>query len=160
MFGLSGIRLWGALGVLLAALALIGTVARLDHLRASWKAKYEALAESAGALVAVIRIESGNRTLSLANAGEQVRLIASSRKAWQGTAELQSARIDDLANETARLKALSAELRARAEAAIAKRDSAIRRLSNAALDPGDRADCAQQLFDAEAALDDVYREGL
>jgi hypothetical protein len=155
-----GLRVWGALGVLLAALTMIGMVARLDHLRAGWKAKYEALSVAAGDLLVVIRAESGNPKLKLKDAGEQVRLIASSRKAWKDTSELQSSRIDALAIETARLKALSAELRKKAEAAIAKRDSAIARLTTQALSPGDRADCARQLFDAEAALDDVYREGL
>jgi hypothetical protein len=160
MFGLSGMRLYGALGALLALIGFIGWVVRIDGLRANWKAKYEALAETTGGLLTTIRTESDNPRLKLKDAGEQVRLIASSRAAWQGTAELQSSRIDDLANETARLKALNAELRKRAEAAIAKRERAIDRLATAALTPGDRADCARQLFEAEAALDAVYREGL
>ena len=157
MFGLNRAALFG--GGIALALAL-GWGFRVDYLRAGWKTKFEALTEAVVPVLVEIRLASDNPKLSLSDAPEQVRLIGASRKAWKDTADLQSSRIDAMAVESARLKALNADLRKRAEAAIAKRDTAIRRLEQDALTPGERVDCARQLFDAEAALDLVYQEGL
>lgn len=157
MFGLSKYLIGGA-GIALALSLAWGL--RVDHLRAGWKSKYEAASVQAGKVLASIRLASDNPKLAWREASEQVALIGESRKAWKGTAELQSSRIDEMAAESMRLKALNAELRAKADKAIAKRETAIRKLQSGVLDAGDRANCAQQLFEAEKALDLVYQEGL
>lgn len=160
MFGLTGIRLGVAITIVIALASFVGWAFRVDHLRADWKAKWQSLNGEAVVVLAAAGRASNNPRLRWREVPDQIEEIAASRKAWKGTAELQSSRIDELANETARLKALNAEARARAQAAIAKRESAIKRLETAALTPGERADCAKQLFDAEAALDLAWREGL
>lgn len=153
-------RHWKALGAGLIVLLLLIWGMRVDHLRAGWKARHENLSRISGDILGSIRAASGQRGLRLENAAEQVTLIGAAKREWQATSELQSSRIDALAIESARLKALGDELRVRAEAAIAKRDSAINRLKTQALDPGERADCAAQIFAANAALDLLYEEGL
>lgn len=155
MFGI-----YGKIALALAVAAIVGWIVRVDQLRAHWHGQYDALSKVSGGVLKSIRIASNNRTLGLRDAADQVDIIAASRIAWKGTAELQSSRIDELGNETARLKALNAEQRKRAEASIAKREGAIKRLSTQALTPGERGDCAKQIADAEAALDLVYQEGL
>lgn len=160
MFGLSGIRLGGAIAAFLAVLGFVGWGLRVDHLRAHWHEKFDVLNAEAVVVLAATGKAAENPKLRWVDVPEQIALIGQSRAAWKGTADLQSSRIDAMGIETARLQALNAELRAKAEAAIAKRNDAIRRLEQDALTPGERADCARQLFDAEAALDLVYREGL
>lgn len=157
---LSGIRLYAAIGVAVAFALLLGWALHLDHLRAGWKGAHDKLASEAAKVVIAIKEASDNPGLKWADAAGQVEQIGMSRKAWKGTAQLQSARIDELGIETARLKALNADLRKKAEAQIAKRDKAIARLESSALTPGERSDCARQLREAEEALDLVYAEGL
>lgn len=146
--------------IAVAVAGLCGWVARVDHLRAHWHDKYDVLATATGELLGDIRKASNNPTLKLKEAGDQVRIIAASRLAWKGTAELQSSRIEEMANETMRLKALSAQRRKQAETAIAKRETAIERLKTQAMTAADRSDCAKQIKEANDALDLVYSEGL
>ena len=150
-------------GLIIGALAfalLIGWALRIDHLRAGWKARYNNLSEISGGILSEVRSASANPKLRLNDAAEQVAQISSAKREWQATSELQSSRIDALAIESARLKALKAPLRAKAEVAIAKRNGSVKRLETGMLDPGERADCAAQIFAANAALDLVYEEGL
>lgn len=136
--------------------AFIGVTAwglRVDHLRAEWKELAESITLSIGEA-------SGNRGLKPKDAALQVTLLGKSRDEWKSVAGTQKDRIDLLGSETERLKNLSEELRKQAQAAIAKRDDAARRLADQAISPGDRADCAAQLRDAEATLDLVFEEGL
>ena len=162
MFGILKSKILAGVGltVVLAMLSLFlwGTSWRSDA--REWQSKWNSLSHVAGDVLVNIRLASDNPDLALTTAAEQVSLLGASRKAWMETAQLQSSRIDALGNETARLKALNSALRAKAEVAILKRNGAIKRLGAMALTPGERADCARQLFEAEAALDLVYREGL
>lgn len=139
---------------------LLGWALRVDHLRADWKAKHEALSAIAGDILGAVRTASDNPRLNLTDAAEQVDLIGVAKRGWQTTSQLQSSRIDALGIEAARRQALGAELQAKADRAISKRESAIKRLETQRLDPGERADCAAQIFAANAALDLVYQEGL
>lgn len=161
IFGIHGKVLAGAGLAVLAALSLAISWGF------SWKAtaarvtgELTALKVITVEILTVTRTESENPKLALKDVPEQIRLIGASRKAWKGTADLQSSRIDAMAAESGRLKALNADLRKRAEAAIERRDRAIWKLENMAKTPGDRANCAKEMFEAEAALDLVYREGL
>jgi hypothetical protein len=153
-------RHWKAIFGGIAFALLLGWALRVDHLRERWKGKHEALTAIAGDILGAVRLASDKPKLKLADAAEQVALIGEARRAWKATSQLQSSRIDALGIEAARLTALNADLRARAEKAIAKRESAIKRLERQRLDPGERADCAAQIFAANAALDLVYHEGL
>ena len=156
MFGTT--RILGiAGGVALACALAWGVSWKWDAQK--WQGKVDALTALVVPLMVEVRLAS-DPSLSIKDAPEQVRLIASSRKAWKDLSATQSAQFDVMALESARLKSLNADLRKTAQAAIVKRDTAIRRLEREALSPGERADCARQLFDAEAALDLVYREGL
>lgn len=71
----------------------------------------------------------------------------------------QNLRVRAWEAENARLQKLAAEERKRAQAAIAKRDAAIARLSADVVTPGDRADCAKQIREAEAILLYLFEEG-
>lgn len=160
MGALTGIRLYAALGAAAIAAGVLAWAFRLDALRAGWKGKYEVLTEQASEVLLATRRASGHPKLSWDNAATQIDLIAAAGAEWKSTADQQTVKVDELGRETARLKALNAEERRKAEAIIARRDNAIARLSNMAIDPGDRADCVVQLREAEAALDLVFREGL
>jgi hypothetical protein len=160
MFGLAGIRIYAALGVALAVLVFVGWALRVDQLRGRHLDTIGAMKAADGRVLRAVRAASENPKLLWADVPDQVGAIAASRNGWKLTADLQSQRIDELAQETARLKALGAQLRAQAEAAIARRETVIRRLETIAMTPGERADCARQLAEAEAALDAVWEAGL
>jgi hypothetical protein len=157
MFGL-GKYLALAGGVALALVLAWGL--RVDHLRAGWKLKFETVVEQTGVVTASIRRATGNPKLKWKDASAQVDALAASRDGWKSAAETQTAAIDRMGAEADRLKALNAELRARAEKEIARRTVAIDRLDNQALTAGDRDNCQQQIAAAEAALDAIYEEGL
>ena len=132
------------------ALALLGCFVwgKVGWSRAdTWHERYEVSVGVNGRLLNATRIATGQPKLKLPEADDAIR-------------QLGAFRIDELGVETARLKALNGELLARAKEAIAKRDRAISRLQNDALDPGERSNCAAQIIEAEQALDEVYREGL
>lgn len=158
--GLTGIRLAGAIGGLLAVLAFFGWVIRIDHLRASWHTKYEVLDGQAQTVLKSVRAASDNPKLDWIHAAEQVDLIAADHLRLKLATAEQTDRINALGEESERLKALSAEARAKAKVAIAKRETVIHRLQTIAMTPGDRADCAAQLNDANNALDLAFSEGL
>ena len=160
MVGFTGIRLGGAIAGIITIIAFIGWVVRIDQLRAEWHGKFDQLYAEAALVLGTTQRASGNPKLKWADVPGQIDVIANSRKAWKDTADLQSSKIDALGLETARLKALNATARKKAEAIIAKRDTVIAKLANQAITPGDRADCVAQLRDAETALDLVFKEGL
>jgi hypothetical protein len=157
---LSGLRLFAALYTVVLVAGLLAWALRLDALRADWRAKFKGLDAEAALVLTATRDESDNPALVWRDVPAQIAAIGKAKRDWQGTANLQSTRIDELGLETARLKALGEEARRKAEALIAKRDRTIARLSDQAIEPGDRADCVAQLHDVETALDLVYREGL
>jgi hypothetical protein len=160
MFGLKGFQLGGAIAGIIAILAFIGWVVRIDQLRAEWHGKFDKLYGEAALVLGTTQRASNNPALKWADVPGQIDVIASSRKAWKETADLQSSRIDSLGLETDRLKTLNATARKKAQAIIAKRDTVIAKLANQAITPGERADCVAQLHDVEAALDFVYKENL
>lgn len=157
MFGLSKYILAGG-GVALALALAWGL--RVDHLRADWKARFETLSGEAGNVLYEIRVASGNDKLKWQDAPQQVRAIGSSLTEWRNVASKQSAEIDRMAFDAARMQKLNAELRAKAEVELRKRKAAYEQLDASAADPGDRADCIAQIKAAEAALDAIYEAGL
>lgn len=157
MLGLSGFRLWASILGPLAVLAVIGG---LYWSRAEWKGKYETLSAEAGNLLYEIRVASDNKKLKWRDAPQQVRAIGTSLTEWRNVAAKQTAEIDRMAFDAARMQRLNAELRAKAEVELRKRKAAFDRLDAQASDPGDRADCIAQIKAAEAALDAIYEAGL
>lgn len=160
MIPFKGFRLYALLGAGVVALALAAWVARLDNRRAFWKGRYETAVALDAEILGKARRALAQPKLKWLDLGDSVEAIAASRKTWRDTAILQSTRIDQLAQETMRLRALSGERLAQARAAIKSRDHALARLSTMALSPGDRNDCARQLREAEDALDAVWEAGL
>ena len=157
MFGLSGFRLFGAIA---GPIAIIGIIIGLYWSRGQWIDKYETLSRQAGDVLYEIRAVSGNDKLKWQEAPKQVRELGTSLTEWKKTAEDQTATIDRMAFDAARMQKLNAELRAKAEVELRKRQAAFERLDAQAADPGDRADCIAQIKAAEAALDAIYEEGL
>jgi hypothetical protein len=132
---------------------------RVDHLREGWKARYGALSEQAGRVLASVRIASGNPKLKWEQTADQVEALDASLTEWRGTARTQSALIDTMGRDAARLRAENAALAEKVKALNAKRAALVARLSEDALEPGDRADCWAQLRATEDALNLLYREG-
>lgn len=153
----TGLRLYAALGLGIAFLLLAAWGFRVDHLRDGWRNRY--ITET-GEVTATIRRVTNNPKLKWKDAPEQIEALAVSRESWKSVAGEQTAQIDALGAESERLKKLNAELRAKAQAEIKKRNRLIDRLENDALTPGDRSDCNAQIAAAEAALDAIYAEGL
>lgn len=157
MFGLSK-YIYAAGGVALALALAWGF--RVDQLRGQWRDRYETLSAEAGNLLYEIRVASDNKKLQWRDAPQQVRAIGSSLNEWRNVAAKQTAEIDRMAFDAARMQKLNAELRAKAEVELRKRKAAFDRLDAQATDPGDRADCIAQIKAAEAALDAIYEAGL
>ena len=147
-----GIR--GGLAIILAILAAL-----CWHKWGVWKEKYGVLSSEAGEVLAAVRIASDNPKLAWADTKEQVEALDASLTQWRGTARTQSDLIDTMGRDTERLRAENAVLAAKVAAANKKRDAAIARLQNDALDPGDTADCWAQIREADEALNILYREG-
>lgn len=137
----------------LAIALLFAWSMRLDHLRAEWR-------DMALGITAAIADVTGDEGLDPDDAAAKVYSLGVDRDRWRTSSKEQTAQIRTLADETERLKKLSAEWREKALVAIAKRDDAIRKLADISIDPGDRADCVAQLRAAEAALDLAFEEGL
>lgn len=157
--GLTGLRLYGAIGAVVALAVLVAWIWRLDERRAHWRAEAEALSAWRGEVQSALGTALGGR-IDWRSAPRRIGELAASRREWQTTAEIQSARITDLAAETARLKTMSTEARATAEAAMRRRDEALRRFDTMALDRRERGDCARDLREAEAVLDALREAGL
>jgi len=157
MFGLSKYVMAGG-GIALALVLAWGL--RVDHLRGEWRDRFETLSGEAGNLLYEIRVASGNDKLKWQDAPQQVRATGNALREWRMVASQQSAEIDRMAFDAAKMQKLNAELRAKAEVELRKRKAAFDRLDAQASDPGDRADCIAQIKAAEAALDAIYEQGL
>lgn len=148
--------------VLIPLLIVAGLLAwgmRVDHLRAGWRDKFDALSDQADRVVASVRIASGNPKLKWEDTADQVEAIGAALTQWRGAAKTQSDLIDTMGRDSARLRAENAVLAEKVAALIRKRDGLIARLEQDALDPGDRADCWAQIREAEDALNQLYQEG-
>lgn len=154
---LGTLKLYGSIGLALILVVAIG-IHRAGDRRV--RAQLDTLTNEAAAVLVATRIASDNPSLRWIDAAGQIGMIGKSRREWKATADLQTARINDLGLETARLKAINADQRKQAEAHIAKRQQVIARLESQALTPGERSDCARQLRMIEEALDLVFREGM
>jgi len=155
MFGISKLYAMIGFGIAFALLAAWGL--RVDNLRDGWRTRY--ITET-GEVTATIRRVTNNNKFQWKDASQQIEALAVSRESWKTVAGEQTAAIDALGAESERLKALNAELRAKAKAEIAKRNRLIDRLENAALTPGDATNVQEQLAACVAALNMIYEEGL
>lgn len=157
MFGLSKYIIAGS------ALALVLTGAwgaRVNHLRGQWKAKYESLDTKVRATLVSVEMMTGAKNLTIELAPVQILALGAERDQWRVASNDQTAAINHMRAETERLTRLSDDLRKQAQAAIARRDTALKQLDTMALTPGERADCVGQLTAAEAALNLVWEQGL
>lgn len=157
MFGLSW-KLLGGAGLLLALSLAWGF--RVDHLRAGWKQRFEVIERQADTVVIALRTASGNPKVRWENAASQTLVLGDAKRQWQATAVRQGEQITAMAAEAERLREQGRKLQQLADAAQAKRAAALRKLSDMAATPGERADCQVLLKEAEEALDLAYKEGL
>ncbi len=148
-------KVYGGLAVILALIAALcwWQWGRLAD-------KYDALAGQAGAVVAALRIASGNPGLKMADAAGQAIALGESVRALKVSIAQQNESIDAMAREAVRRRAEAARLREIADKAQAQRQSALKKLSDLSITPGTRSDCMTLLREAEDALDTVYEAGL
>lgn len=137
----------------LAVLALVATIA--IHFRNDGRVRDErdALKATARDVVLATQAASGNDKVTWETATGQIVALGESNRALKTSVELQNEAIDDLARKAVQAKARAAELQRIADKAQAQRASALRRLSDMALEPGTRDDCLTLLREAEEALD-------
>lgn len=157
---LSGLRLYAAIGVGAAFAVLLAWALRLDHLRADWRDKFDALTEQAAGVLVATRVASGNDALKWESVPGQVIALGEANRDLKASLAEQNRTIDEMAREAVRLRARADELRAIADRAQAQRQAALARLSDMAITPGTRDDCMQLLREAEEALDLVREAGL
>jgi hypothetical protein len=160
MFGLTGIKLGGMIAGLLAILAFVGWVVRIEHLRAEWQGKYETLDGQAKVVLLAVQSASNNPALIWRDVGHQVEINAKAHADLIASTKGQSDKINALSIEAARQKAISADASTKAEASIAQRQATIDRLNMIALTPGASTDLTAQLNAANNALDSAYGQGL
>jgi hypothetical protein len=138
--------------------------ARVDHLRAGWRAKYETLSGEAGELLGEVRTATEQPRLKWADAPAATRALGNSRRVLRVAITTQNAAIDAQAREALALRAEAEQLQAIARRAEAQRRTAVLRLEELAArpgaDPATLAGCQQLLAEAEAALDLVREAGL
>lgn len=160
MFGLTGLRLYAALGAAVVVALLLAWAMRLDALRGHWKGKYEALDKEAVTVVGALREASGNSDVTWKTAPGQIVALGESNRALKQSIDQQNATIDEMARQAVALKAKAAELQRIADRARAQRQAALDRLSDMAITPGTRSDCMVLLKEANDALDLVREAGL
>lgn len=147
-------------GALVILLGLLGWALRLDHLRAHWKDRFDALGRQAGTVLVALREASDNPDVRWDDAPLQIAALGASNRNLKEAIAIQNDRVDRMAAEAVRLRARADELHAIAERAQAQRKAALARLSDMAITPGTRADCETLLREAEDALDLVREAGL
>ena len=150
--------IYAAAGV--ALLAVLAWGLRVDHLRETWKGRYETLVEEAGAVLAATRVAADNDRLKWEGAAGQIVALGEDHRAAKAAIAEQNLAIDEMAREAVRLRKKADELQAIANRAEAQRRAALRRLSDMTITPGTREDCMTLLREAEEALDLVREAGL
>lgn len=160
MFGLTGVRLYAAIGAAIALALFLGWVARIDHLRGSHLTALHTLQHQADQVLVATQGAADNPTLTWeATAGQIVALGDSNQRLKVAIAD-QNQRIDQMAADAVKLRAKAAELKVIADKAQAQRQAALTKLSDLAITPGTRGDCLTLLHEAEEALDIVRGAGL
>jgi chromosome segregation ATPase len=142
----------------LAFAVLLGWALRLDYLRAYWHDKFDALSNEAATVLVSMRDATDNPKLQWRDVPAQIDQMDASLTSWKSTAEQQTELVDTLGRNTERLRKENADLQAKIAEANRKRDRAIAKLENDALDPGDRADCWVQIRASDEALNKLYQE--
>lgn len=155
---------YGKIAIALAILGFVGWAFRVDHLRAYWHGKHDAVVEQYTEEKAVVTARIGraigNPKLKWKDVPKQVEDFAAGYDQLVTDTNTANAQLDAMGAESERLKKLNADLRVRAEKIIRERAKLIDRLAASANDPGERENCQAQIAAAEAALDAVFEEGL
>lgn len=157
MTGFGILRAIGVRGGIIIALALFAALCW--HKWGVWKDKFGDLSDEAAQVVIAVRDMSGNPKLQWKDVPQQLDLLDKSLTEKTVALDQQTAAVDALGAETARLRAENSEQAKKIAALNRKRDALIARLNDDALEPGDRADCWAQVRAAEDALNLLYREG-
>lgn len=149
--------MWGAIGAAFLGLAVVAGLSW--HKWGHWKGEYFELRDEATGVVAAVRIAADNPKLQWKDTARQVSEIGASFADAKDKLADQTAAVNQLGEETKRLRALNDEQRRKIAKLTAKRASLIQQLETEALDPGDAADCWAQIRAMEDTMNKLYREG-
>lgn len=151
---------WKLIAIGVGVLALVAAVWAHFSGDAATEAKLDQLTREAGAVLFATRQASDNAELKWDETAGQITALGESRKELKFSLDEQSRRVDEMAAEAVRLRAEAAELKRIADKAETQRRGALRKLSDMAATPGDRANCLALLKEAETALDLIREAGL
>ena len=162
MFGLSFLNpwKWGTIGAAIGLAIAFGWAMRLDHLRASWEAKYTLLDAQAQAVLMAARASSANPKLAWNEVPAQITALGSSNLALKVAIDTNNANIEKMNSETLRLKAVGDLLRQNLVGAQKNRDAAMLKLDGMAKGPGARAACPALISQTQDAQDITWGSGL
>ena len=151
------IRRYAAAGLVVALLLALAWGARVDHLRAGYKAVI-------GRILVSIDLATGRKVtadaapVTIEAIGVLRDRYRQERNEARGVVERQSASIRAAGEETARLQAVAARNRQLAEATVRERDAWIER-AQAAETRTQRLSAEAELEECNAVLDALYRDG-
>jgi hypothetical protein len=157
MTALAAIRRYAAIGLVVALLLALAWGARVDHLRAGYKA-------ALGRILVSIDLATGRKVTADA-APVTIEAIGVLRDRYRqerndarAVVDRQSASIRAAGEETARLQAVAARNRQLAEATVRERDAWIER-AQVAETRTQRLSAEAELEECNAVLDALYRDG-
>jgi hypothetical protein len=157
MSPLSTIQRYVAAGLAIGLLLALVWGARVDHLRAGYKAGLGKILVSID-LTTGQKVDAAAAPVTIEAIGVLRDRYRTERNEARDVVERQSASIRAAGAETARLKALSAHDRQLAEATIRERDAWIRR-AQAAETRTQRLSAEAELEECNAVLDALYHDG-
>lgn len=154
---LATVRRYGALALLAGLLLALVWGARVDHLRAGYKAALGKILVSID-LTTRRKVDAAAAPVTIEAIGILRDRYRQERNEARAVVDRQSASIRAAGAETARLEALSLRNRQLAEATVRERDAWIQR-AQAAETRTQRLSAEAELEECNAVLDALYRDG-
>ncbi|WP_158010786.1 hypothetical protein [Tardibacter chloracetimidivorans] len=144
-------RFWFAFPIIGLGIALLITRGTL----ADVKDDLAKLQQETAQVLLVIREVADNPRLKWIDAGKQVRAVGDARDQWKRTSDAQTAAVEAMEAETARMRKVAESQQARIAKLVRQRDQLANKLS--ANKSTERLSDAEELRRVEKTLDDLFR---